>query len=171
MSHNKKRNTAFLYEALLREGTRSAIDQDLEKIKNIRDIILENFNPSTELFKELKLYQELLDTKIEEKLAEKFLKEVENRYEKLDKKALFNEQTALINKINKTLGSKVYTAFVPNYKNLATISQIFKNKTSVKEKVLLEQQIIENIKIKNVIAEEKTLQPIDNLVYKTFSKK
>ena len=33
MKHNKKRNTAFLYEALLREGTRGALEQDVEKIK------------------------------------------------------------------------------------------------------------------------------------------
>ena len=29
MKHNKKRNTAFLYEALLREATRGAIEQDI----------------------------------------------------------------------------------------------------------------------------------------------
>ncbi len=170
MAHNKKRNTAFLYEALLREGTRAALDRDVERIKLVRDIILENFNTSCELNKELSLYQELLETKIEETYAEKFVKEVESRYERLDKRKIFNEQTALINKINKTLGVKVYNSFVPNYKDLATISQIFSQNTPIKEKILLEQTIIDRVKLKEQ-KKDSSMQPIDNIVYKTFSKK
>ena len=170
MKHNKKRNTAFLYEALVREGTRGAIEQDVEKIKVIRDIICEHFHSSTELHKELSLYRSLQENTVEETIAEKFLKEVEARYEKLDKRKLFNEQTALINKINKLVGQSVYNTFVPNYKDLATISQIFNDSTPVKDKILLEEKIVNKIKI---IKEDKsdTLQPIDNLVFKTFANK
>lgn len=171
MVHNKKRNTAFLYEALLREGTRAALEKDVEKIKVVRNIIVENFNTSTEINKELNLYQELLETKIEEIYAEKFVKEVESRYEKLDKKKLFNEQTALINKINKSLGSRVYNSFIPNYKDLATISQIFNQNTPIKEKILLEQTIINKVKNLKEEKNQNSMEPIDNIVYKTFSKK
>jgi len=171
MKHNKKRNTAFLYEALLREGTRAAVEQNLEKIKIVRDILCEHFNSSTELNKELKLYEALESNSVEEQYAEKFVKEVEARYEKLDKKTIFNEQTALINKINKKLGFNTYNSFVPNYKDLATISQIFNNSTPIKEKILLEQAVVEKIKIIKEDKLKETMQPIDNLLYKTFSKK
>jgi hypothetical protein len=171
MAHNKKRNTAFLYEALLREGTRAALEKDVEKIKLVRDVILENFNVSTELYKELNLFQELLETKIEETYAEKFVKEVESRYERLDKKKIFNEQTTLINKINKSLGARVYNSFVPNYKDLATISQIFNQTTPIKDKILLEQTIIERVTARDEQKKQESMQPIDNIVYKTFSKK
>jgi hypothetical protein len=171
MKHNKKRNTAFLYEALLREGTRGALEQDLEKIVSIKNIILEHFNSSSELYKELSLYKALEENTVEEHLAEKFVKEVEERYQKLDKKRIFNEQTALINKINKKLGLKFYNSFVPNYKDLASVYQIFNNSMQIKEKILLEQQLIEKIKIVKEEKEKKVMRPIDNIVYSTFSNK
>ena len=171
MKHNKKRNTAFLYEALLREATRGAIEQDIEKIKSVKSIILENFNQKTELYKELSLYKSLEENSVEEHLAEKFVKEVESRYEKLDKRAIFNEQTRLINQINKRLGQGVYNSFVPNYKDLATISQIFSDTTPIKEKILLEQAVVEKVKIIKEQKNKKTMQPIDNILYSTFSKK
>lgn len=171
MKHNKKRNTAFLYEALLREGTRGALEGNVEKIKTVKNIILEHFGPSTQLQKELNLYRSLKENAVEEQYAEKYLKEVQNRYEKLDKKAIFNEQTNLINKINKTLGAKVYSSFIPNYKDLATISQIFNDTTPIKEKILLEQTVIEKIKIIREEKNDSSLQPMDNIVYSTFSKK
>ena len=36
MRHNKKRNTAFLYEVLLREGTKAAIEKNIDKVKIIK---------------------------------------------------------------------------------------------------------------------------------------
>lgn len=171
MKHNKKRNTAFLYEALLREGTRGALESDVEKIKLVRNIIIEHFHPNSELYKELNLYRALQERVIEEEFAEKFVKEVENRYEKLNKKAIFNEQSALINKINKKLGAKVYNTFIPNYKDIATIAQIFNSATSIKEKILLEQSVIEKVKILKEEKKKDGLQPIDNIIYTTFSKK
>jgi hypothetical protein len=171
MKHNKKRNTAFLYEVLLREGTRGALEKDVERIKTVKNIILEHFAPSTELYKELSLYRSLEENTVEEGIAEKFFKEIESRYQKLDKRAIFAEQSKLIGKINKTLGQQAYNTFVPNYKDLATISQIFNNSTSVKEKILLEQTVINKIKIIKEEKDKKNMQPIDNIVYTTFSKK
>ena len=171
MSHNKKRNTAFLYEMLLREGTRAAINQDLQKIKTIKSILLQHFNQSSILHEELQLYKLFEENTIEENLAERFVTEVQTRYKLLDKKSLFNEQTKLINTINKTLGMDVYDCFVSNYKHLATISQIFNPSTPIKQKLMLEQIIVDKIKIVKEQKENKSLQPIDNLVYKTFSKK
>jgi hypothetical protein len=171
MKHNKKRNTAFLYEVLLREATRGALEKDVEKIKTIKTIILEHFNPKSELYKELTLYRSLEENSVEEHLAEKFVKEIESRYEKIDKRTIFNEQTNLINKINKTLGAKIYDSFVPNYKDLATIYQIFNNSTPPKEKILLEQTLINKIKIIKEEKQKNSLQPMDNLIYKTFTNK
>lgn len=170
MKHNKKRNTAFLYEALLREGTRGALESDVEKIKLVKDILMEHFSPNTELYRELQLYKSLEKNTVEENLAEKFVKEVELRYNNLNKRSIFNEQTKLVNKINRLLGQNVYNSFVPNYKDLATISQMFSDTTPIKEKILLEQMVVEKIKIVDE-SKEKKLQPIDNLVYKTFTKK
>jgi len=171
MKHNKKRNTAFLYEVLLREGTKAAISKDFERVKKVKTIILENFNPSSWLRNELSLYQSLETSSVEPNLAEKFVKEVESRYEKLDKKKIFDEQTKLINQINKQLGVQIYDSFIPNYKDIASVSQIFNPATPIKEKLLLEQTIVEKIKIQEDKPAKTSLVPMDNLIYKTFSNK
>ena len=128
IKHNKKRNTAFLYEALVRELTKATMRKDGEKKNTIVSIFKEFFKPRGPLARDLKLYQNILETKVDDKrLAEKIV--LESRLEKsaIDNKVLFNEQSALISRINKELSPEVYTNFVPNYKDLATLHQIFNN--------------------------------------------
>jgi len=64
------------------------------KAKEIKSIIVEYFSQKTELYKELELYSSLKDNSVEEDLAESFLKEVENRYFRLNptKKYLMNKK-------------------------------------------------------------------------------
>jgi hypothetical protein len=172
MKHNKKRNTAFLYETLLREGTKAAIEKDLEKAKLIKNFILEHFNKSTEMYKELDLFNCLKENSVEEQYAKEFLEEAKRRYDKIDKIKLFNEQTKIINKINKFLGFEVYNNFLPNYKDLATIEQIFNGNLPIKEKILLEQSIVNKIKIvKEDKIQNKQIEHADNILFTTFSKK
>jgi hypothetical protein len=44
MKHNKKRNTAFLYEILVKELTKSIIREDKERQAIVRKILVEFFN-------------------------------------------------------------------------------------------------------------------------------
>lgn len=170
MNHNKKRNTAFLYEILLKEGTKATLQKNFVRAKIIKNIIFEYFNSSTEIYKELELFNCLKENIVETQYAEKYLKEVENRYDKLNKTKLFNEQTNLINKINKQVGSDIFNTFVSEYKYYATISQIFNSKTKIREKIILEKNILEKITL-NENSNSKNVEPIDNIVFKTFSKK
>jgi hypothetical protein len=170
MKHNKKRNTAFLFEALTREATKATLSKDFARLKEIKQIMVEHFNTATEMGKEMTLYKALSTNTVEKELAEKYLKEVKSRHDRLDKRVIFNEQTAMINKVNKKLGPSVYNNFVPNYKHLATIAQIFNDQTSIKEKVLLEGSIVEEISILDE-KQTKELKPVDSLVLKTFTNK
>ena len=61
--YNKKRNTAFLYEALVRELTKAALVDDKEKAAKITKIVKEHFKKDTLLYKELYLYRTLLEKK------------------------------------------------------------------------------------------------------------
>jgi len=79
---------------------------------------------------------------------------------------LFTEQTKLINKINKIISKSIFSNFVPNYKDLATIYQVF-NTDSVKKKVLLEQNIFGKLTYRNK-NEAANMKTMDNLVYKSF---
>jgi hypothetical protein len=171
LKHNKKRNTAFLYEALVRELTKAVLAKDEERRNQVLLVIKEYFSPNTTLSAELKLYKSFEENSIEETIADKFIFEAKFKHSQINKIDLFNEQTSLINTVNKTLGTNVYETFIPNYKNLATISQIFSEKTTIKDKLLLEENLKTFICKKKDEKTKNLLENVDSLVYKTFVKK
>jgi len=156
MKHNKRRNTAFVYEALVRELTKHTIHKNEEKKKVVLNVIKETFNSNSLLRKELSLYNEIIKTReIAVKDAEKVVRLVKEARQKIDNQKLFSEQTKLINTINKRLDESIFSNFVPNYKTLASIYQIFSPNTKIKDKVLLENFIINFMASKNVKLHEK----------------
>ena len=167
--HNKKRNSAFLYEALIQELTRSIFSKDKAKKKKIIAIIKESFGKESSLYQELKLYRSIFETKgVDTLTAEKIINEVKRQHSSIDQKKLISEQNTLVRKIRKSISSDVFSNFIPNYKNLASIYQIFNNKDSIKSKILLENEIVNRMSSKRL---EKTMKPIDNLVFKSFTKR
>ena len=168
--HNKKRNTAFLFESLVKELTRAVLDKDGERQSKIVAVVKEHYAVGTNLKTELDLYQALHETAgLEQDTASRLVAEVRRTHEsRVDSKTLYTEQSALIKKINKQLSQSVYGNFVPNYKNLATLAQLFSENTPVREKLVLEQRIIQQI---STAKPENNMVPIDNLTYRTFVKK
>ena len=63
MKHNKKRNTAFIYEAIIRELAKAIHESNTEKKSKIIKIIRENFKSNTLLGKDLEIYKSILETK------------------------------------------------------------------------------------------------------------
>ena len=61
--HNKKRNAAFIYEALVRELAVVALNEHHEKKKKIEEVIKKLFSRNSILGKEYRLYKTLLETK------------------------------------------------------------------------------------------------------------
>tara|TARA_R110002020_G_scaffold421780_3_gene630966 strand:- start:1039 stop:1878 length:840 start_codon:yes stop_codon:yes gene_type:complete len=170
--HNKKRNTAFLYEALIKELTKTIVARDDERKEVIVALVKENFSFEGEMGKELECYRNLLETyDLNDNAAEKLIYLVKEAYSQIDKEKLFAEQTKLINVVNKALGAEVFSNFVPNYKDLATVYQIFNNKGPLKSRVLLEENLVTRITSAPEVATESLLKPVDNLVYSTFVKK
>ena len=170
--HNKKRNTAFLFETLVKEMAKAVISRDEERQKTTAQIVKKHFAKGTALYEELQLYRAILETKeTTEDIAKRVVLEATLRYNNVDHRRVFKEQSDLIRQINYNLGSDIYSNFVPNYKNIATVAQMFSNLTPVAEKVLLENKVVEFMVHKEEKIEEKTLEPIDNLVFKTFAKK
>lgn len=171
VKHNKKRNTAFLYEVLVKELTRSIVDKKETEKRFVSDLIRESFGADTVLRKELECYSTLLDTTdLELHVAAKLVHETKAAQARLDSKRVFDAQTRIINKINKTLTQDAWDTFVPNFKSLATIASIFNPNTPVKHRVLQEDLLIKMMHSPQKIEENK-LQPIDNIVYRSFVKK
>lgn len=169
-SHSKKRNTSLLYEVLILELTKAVLNNDASRKEVITDLLKDHFSRGSILSKELEcykaLYQENLD--LDPYTCEKMLIESKRAYASLDLNKIFKAQSSLINDINVKLSKEVYENFVPNYKHLATISSILNPNTPVGKKVLYEKKIIEQVKNSKV---PEALQPVGNLLYKTFVKK
>ena len=166
--HNKKRNTAFIYESLIKEITKSIIEKnDKNKIKTLK-IVKKYFSPQSILREELELYKSLYENcSLKENECEKVLKEAKLQYRFLNPQAVFKKQTELIKEINNQLSPAVYNNFISNYKTLASISQIFSGKLNPKSSILLEKEIIQHMSADSTI-DEKSLKSIDNLVLKSF---
>ena len=84
MKHNKKRNTAFLYESLVKELTKAALRSDMVAKKAISSILKEHFHVNSVLHRELGLYKTLCEVRnVEKNTAEKILNEVKRVYHSL----------------------------------------------------------------------------------------
>ena len=168
--HNKKRNTAFIFEALVRELTKSIVEKNDKKKKVIVSLIKENFKSNTLLGRDLDLYKGILETKnISRDVAEKLVFESRMQHCVMNEKQLFAEQTKLINKINKLLSKEIFSNFVPNYRDIATVYQIFNPHLKTKQRVLMEEQIINQMV--NQEPSSSKMQALDNLTFKTFASK
>ena len=171
--HNKRRNTAFIFEALVRELTKTVITKDNSLKNKIVKVIKEHFKSDTELNKELELYKALRNTyDLNHDSAEKLVTEAKKEHDKLSQETIFNEQSNLISRINKTLTSDIFSNFVPDYKNLATIYQIFNDKIPIKEKVLLKSNLVKRMTSKfKPYEQDPSAKHVDLLTLKSFTKR
>ncbi len=172
MKHNKKRNTAFIYETLSRELARAIVGKDEARKKQVLMIVKEYFSSRAILAEELELYKALLDTKnVKAELAERILREAKIAHTQLPTKALFGVQSQVISTINKTLGKDVWSNFIPNFKSMASVNAVFSPQTSVKKRVLFEQAIVESMSAVRDRPPTSSMAPIDSLTYQSFIKK
>jgi len=169
MKHNKKRNTAFVFESLVKEITAAIIKNDVDRKNKAVSIVRKHFQPGSALRQHLDCYKSLYENQgLERETCERILREANISARMIDPHGLFKQQTELINDINKELDPTVFNNFVPNYKTLATIDQIFSIKTAPKTKVMLENQIISSM---SQSLEESSSSDIDTLTLTTFINK
>ncbi len=170
--HNKKRNTAFLFEALIKEMAKSVVDNDENRQSKIAGIIKRHFQKRGILYKDLQTYKTIINLKeSEDTFAKRILTEVRRERDKLNTQKIFTEQSKLIKKINVELGQGVYSNFVPNYKVMATIGQLFSGSVTAEEKILLEDKILEEMTRAETKTEKEIMEHIDSIAYKTFTNK
>ena len=171
MKHNKKRNTAFLYECLIRELTKAILKEDKQGQTKVKGLLREFFTKGKVLAKELDLYKSLLESKeLNQDFSRRLMVETKKDFDALDRKDIFNEQTALITKINKVLSTKAFSNFVPNYKDLATIGLYFQNSNlGAKKRIMLEDKVVGYL---TRLDENRTeMKPVDQLEFKMFVKR
>lgn len=171
MKHNKKRNTAFLYECLVKELTKAIVRKDNNRKTKVLKIIKENFKKDRAMKAELDVYKSVMESNsLDKEFAQKFLVEVKRDFDGIDKKKLFNEQTALIKEINESLSNNVFANFIANYKDIASVGQYFQSSgLKAKSRLLVEERVLNLITSKKET--KKDMQHLDSLTYKTFINK
>jgi len=171
--HNKKRNTAFLYESLIKELTKAILRNDTQTKAKALNLIKESFRKDSVLKKELDLYNSLLEAKgLDKEFASRLLSEVKKDFDNLDRKESFNSQTQLIKKINETFSKEVFANFISNYRDIATIGQFFQSsQLGAKKRLLIEDKIVNLMTTTKEELSESQIKHIDKLTYKTFINK
>ena len=169
--HNKKRNTALIYEMLVQELTKTIIKENHQRRDTISALFKKYFNKRMVLGKENAIYTSLSESKeLSTDIFRDVLLAAKEQYKELDKKAIFNEQTKLISEVNKTLGKNVWGNFIKGYQWVATMNQLLARDNSPKKQVLLERKLIE-YKTSDEEAAAKSFPKVNNLAVKNFIQK
>lgn len=168
--HNKKRNTAFVYESLIREATIASLKKDTLKKNKVIQIIKEFFKAGSILKRDLECFYSLEPKQnLKKDVSEKILNETKQYKRLIDPNELFEKQTELIKIINKDLSASVFNNFVPSYKSLATISQMFSKNITPKNKIMLESKIVKDMGLPADI--KPSGSEMNTTVYRLFAKK
>ena len=148
--HNKKRNTAFIYEILIKELSKASMKNLQERKEKIVYILKSFFSKGTPLKEELNIYHSFNNLQDQDKqIVQKIIFEARTQAEKINIKEIFEEKTKIINLINKKLGQNSWNNFVNDYKKIATVSQVVFSCAPPKKQVMLEE------KLTNMLIEKK----------------
>lgn len=166
-NHNKKRNTAFIYEVLIKEITKATIKNNTDR-KNIAMKIVEKyFSKGSILKKELDIYRSFESLSgVQENIIEKIIIESKKQFKQISRDKVFSTQTCIIQEINKGLGKQSWDTFLPEYKKLATINQVLVQGSSPKTAVMVERKLVNTLS--SVKDTKKPLPNINNLTMKKF---
>jgi len=127
IKHSKFKNTGFLFELLTRQITLEILNGQDEKSK---EIIREFYGKGTELSKELRLFNLLINEKYNsENKADKFIDAILEAHSKLNQSKLGREKYNLVKTIKENFDiDNFLSSPVTNYKILASIHKLFEAK-------------------------------------------
>jgi hypothetical protein len=167
VKHSKFKNTAILFELLVKQITQEVLSNSTKNISE--KIIKEFFSSNKELAKELKLYNQIVKEKyssIDD--AKLFLEEVAKERIKLDENKLNKEKYNLIKTIKESYDlDKFLSSNLQNYKLLASVYKVFEAKTTGR-KVEIRDFIESNNTILEHITHKKVSSKQADTLYESF---
>jgi hypothetical protein len=126
-SHNKKRNVGLIYEQLVNHMCQCIIQNDENNTVRASQIIKENFKKNTQLHRELKFFNALIQTRgIDPSLATSIINEAKSACQRhFSNEDLEKEKSVLIKSLNYSFGKgNLFESKVKNYKMLATVQTL-----------------------------------------------
>ena len=124
LKHSKYKNTAILFEILVRKLTSESLTSDKSVTINI---IKKYFGKNTELSKELQLYNSLIKEQLNsEAKALEFVRTCKSAHLQLNKSVLKRQRYNLVKEISENFDfNKISKIRINNYKTLASVYKIF----------------------------------------------
>lgn len=180
--HNKKRNVGLIHEQLVRYVASSIIAEDKSAAEKAVKIIAKHFKQGTELYREFRLFNALVNMPVENKsIAERVLNESKKAAKTHDPNRLRKEKSLLIKDINTKLAEsrRFYNIKIDNYKLFATVQTILnewrgKGSLDLTTRASYEEKIVDWLSRKsdNTLEERVEIDPlVQNLMYQKFETK
>jgi len=167
VKHSKFKNTAILFELLVKQITQEVLSNSNKNISE--SIIKEFFNSKKELAKELKLYNQIVKEKYSTSDdAKLFLGEMIEERKKIDEVKLAKEKYNLVKTIKESYDlDKFLSSNLQNYKVLASIYKVFETKIQGR-KVEIRDYIDSNNTILEHITNKKISSKPQDKLYESF---
>lgn len=154
LKHNKKRNTGLLYEFFVRYIGKAVLDGRDSDLQKAKVLLKKSFNPSTDIFKELKLVKALSEANVKTpEQAYHLIERVRGSVKYQSQARLDLEKAALVLEVtNKLNCPSFFDENIVEYKKLATIQVLLntwrdqaltESVSLVAETVELENRLVE----------------------------
>lgn len=178
--HNKKRNVGIIYELFTRHITNLVIEGKKKEVKKATKILERRFKKDTELYKEFRLFNALVNASVSSQ--DKAVIVVENAKKeilRIDNKKLNQEKSKLIKEINYELKDKdFYYRSIPYYREYANLQNLFnewrkKDQSNLKNLIEKEEKAISWLLCEKKVIEETSTDAssTDSLVFNIMNEK
>tara|TARA_Y100000310_G_scaffold157821_1_gene157256 strand:- start:345 stop:1202 length:858 start_codon:yes stop_codon:yes gene_type:complete len=124
--HNKKRNVGLMYEFLIRYMSESLVENNDRESKKALKILKKHFKPSSELYREFRLFNSLIKTTVSsDRIAAAIISEARKAVRRYDSKSLDKQKSLLIRDINHLLSNDdFYNQKISEYRMYATVQTL-----------------------------------------------
>jgi hypothetical protein len=153
LKHNKKRNVGLINEFFARYIAKAIIEQKDSDITKAKMLFRKHFHKGTDLYKELKLFNALYKTKVQNKeAAYSLINQVKEACKIQSQQRIDLEKTALLHEVNCTLNDvEFFNRGIPDYKICATIQVLLNSwrmgalQENIGETSQLEDKLLEHL--------------------------
>lgn len=179
--HNKKRNVGIIYEQLLHRASAALIDNDVVTASKCTSIIKKYYRPGTEIFKEFRLFQALINTTVAtDSLGARLMQEARRGVHIFSPQQLEVEKSSLIRDINKTIDDpNFFNQHVKEYKLYATVQTLMNDwrkeeESNLSRVVMYEHKLLEwmrSEKQEQHTLDDLTTNEVNSLTVKVMNEK
>ena len=182
IKHNKRRNSAILFEMLIRHSVSCLTEDKRDEVTKVLNVVKKFFAKGSPLSEELRAFRTLLNSHVKTpETAQKILSEVCKFTKTLSAKNIDKQKSLLLKEINHHLDAKTIFGYrIPEYRTYATVQVLFNDSRSKGspldnvERYKLEENIVSRLtegKIEENVDMLKVNPKYNNLIHKFATKR